>query len=416
MIATTPILLERDNVNDESVVLVCWHIEHGGKVAAETLLAEVETSKANVEVYASVEGYLQWAFPAGADVPVSSPIGYISTEPLTGGALRAPTKSSAGNSTAGSMSNGTLAVPTATPLGPVALVVDTSGAAFVFASPRQRISRLAAKMMEEHGLTAGQFAGKFLIRKQDVLDLLNPPAPKPPAVMAQQASALPAAAITQPYTEVPLSKMKRFEGAALAAGVRNAVSSAVVVTCFTRGLRKNLKNHPVETGNLSAVIVYEVSRLLRKYPVLNATHRKGVMLQYDQVNLGFALDDGRGLKVAVFHDADQMSLQQVADELLALTTAYVQNKLTPTQISNATFTISDLSGLGVSDFYPIISENQSGILGVSGEQFAPGSEYGFYTMNLTFDHQLSDGRTAARFLNDLKKRLQVYEEATLAAI
>jgi pyruvate/2-oxoglutarate dehydrogenase complex dihydrolipoamide acyltransferase (E2) component len=53
---------------------------------------------------------------------------------------------------------------------------------------------------------------------------------------------------------------------------------------------------------------------------------------------------------------------------------------------------------------------------VSGEQFAPGSEYGFYTMNLTFDHQLSDGRTAARFLNDLKKRLQVYEEATLAAI
>jgi hypothetical protein len=58
----------------------------------------------------------------------------------------------------------------------------------------------------------------------------------------------------------------------------------------------------------------------------------------------------------------------------------------------------------------LISENQGAILGIGGEQFAPGSEYGFYTLTLTFDHQLSDGRSGALFLNDLKFRLSPYEE------
>ena len=48
---------------------------------------------------------------------------------------------------------------------------------------------------------------------------------------------------------------------------------------------------------------------------------------------------------------------------------------------------------------------------MAGEQFAPGSLYGSYTLTLTFDHQLSDGRTAALFLNDLKQRLLGYEGA-----
>jgi pyruvate/2-oxoglutarate dehydrogenase complex dihydrolipoamide acyltransferase (E2) component len=102
----------------------------------------------------------------------------------------------------------------------------------------------------------------------------------------------------------------------------------------------------------------------------------------------------------------------VALQLRNLTLAYLDDKLTPVQIANATFTISDLSGMGVSSFFPLISEDQGGILGVGAEQFAPGSEYGSFTLTLTFDHQLTDGRGAALFLNDLKERLSNYEKIT----
>lgn len=133
------------------------------------------------------------------------------------------------------------------------------------------------------------------------------------------------------------------------------------------------------------------------------------MLAYEQVNPGVAMDDGRGLKVAVIQDCDRLSLNQVTERLRELTLAYLDDKLKPTEIANATFTVSDLSGMQVSSFVPVISENQGAILGVGCEQFFAGDRAGFFSLNLAFDHQLSDGRTAAQFLNELKDRLAAYE-------
>jgi pyruvate/2-oxoglutarate dehydrogenase complex dihydrolipoamide acyltransferase (E2) component len=133
------------------------------------------------------------------------------------------------------------------------------------------------------------------------------------------------------------------------------------------------------------------------------------MMQFERVNVGYAMDDGQGLKVAVVEDADKKSLAEITEELRALVLAYLDNKLTQMQVTGGTFTISDLSGLGVSSFTPLISEDQGAILGVGGEQFLPGSKDGCYTLSLAFDHQLSEGRTAALFLNDLKDRLMHYE-------
>jgi pyruvate/2-oxoglutarate dehydrogenase complex dihydrolipoamide acyltransferase (E2) component len=58
MTQPVPIILERDNVNDESVVLVRWFAMHGDKVEAGGLLAEIETSKANIEVFSPQAGFL----------------------------------------------------------------------------------------------------------------------------------------------------------------------------------------------------------------------------------------------------------------------------------------------------------------------------------------------------------------------
>ncbi|MGO9336298.1 MAG: 2-oxo acid dehydrogenase subunit E2 [Terracidiphilus sp.] len=392
MTSTIPIILERDNVNDESVTLVQWLVAHGELVEVDTLLAEVETSKANVEVHSPARGYLVQLYREGADVPVSAAIGQIVTEPPSVPAAQLAAAKAASTVATVERSHTSWPDPRFSPAG-----------------YKQRISPVAVRMIAEKGISVSVFTGLSVVRKQDVLDYLYPPEEKPASAAPSRAAAL-RTSINQPYQQTQLSRMKRSEGANLAAGMGNAVASAVTVTSFTRGLRQILAS-TMNGGNPFAVFVYEVSRLLRKYPTLNATYSDGHILKYEQVNVGFAMDDGRGLKVATIPDCDQLSLQDIDGCLRDLTVAYLSDRLTVAQISNATFIVSDLSGLGVSSFMPLISENQGGILGIGGEQFAPGAEYGFFTMTLTFDHQLSNGRIAALFLNDLKERLRNYETA-----
>jgi pyruvate/2-oxoglutarate dehydrogenase complex dihydrolipoamide acyltransferase (E2) component len=400
MTGSIPIVLERDNVNDETVTLVRWFVAHGEKVELDAQLAEVETSKANIEIHAPQAGYLVQEIPQGAEIAATAIIGYIASS--------APTHAAA------NLLQPAVSQPSV-PMVLSAAATPSHGSSASAAMPdfpsaaeyRQRFSPVAAKMMQTHGIPASAFAGMSVVRKQDILNYLNPPtAPSPEP--ASQPQRYPLAKIAQPFREVPLSKRKRSEAANLGAGMGNAVASSVSVTCFTRGLRRILKA-TLGSVNPSGVFVYEVSRLLRKYPALNAAYRDAAMLQYEDVNVGFAMDDGRGLKVAVLPQCDRQSLSGILAMLHELSIDYVEDKLTPAQMANPTFTVSDLSGLGVSSFLPLISDGQSAILGVGGEQFAPGSQYGSFTLTLTFDHQLSDGRAAALFLNDLKERLAHYE-------
>jgi pyruvate/2-oxoglutarate dehydrogenase complex dihydrolipoamide acyltransferase (E2) component len=422
MSAGLPILLERDNVNDDVVILTKWFVKNGERVEEGMLIAEVETSKANVEVTAPKSGYLKWEFEEKADVPYEAPLGWIFEAPLAADELAAANGARHASSVSPVPEYEVEAAPVATTAvqaSPVQAAVFAASSAY-----GQQFSRQARELMREHNLSEDRFAGLALVRADDVLGSLNlsplrtdrdksgNDATK--AVVAA-APARPMEAPKMPATEVQLSRMKRSEGQNLAAGTNNAIPSLVSVTCLTRGLRAALQANPIVAGNVGAVIVYEAARLLRKYPAFNATYRPGKMMQYEQVNIGYAMDDGQGLKVAVIEDADTKSLAEITEELRTLVLAYLDNKLTQAQVTGGTFTISDLSGLGVSSFVPLISEGQGAILGVGGEQFLPGSKDGCYTLSLAFDHQLSEGRTAALFLNDLKDRL-VHYEASMSSV
>lgn len=424
MNAGVPILLERDNVNDDVVVLAHWFVKDGEKVDAGTLIAEIETSKANVEVLASHSGYLHWSFAEKAELPLSDPIGHILPEPLPAGSLLASLPKSSAVAPPQSAKSSSVVAETS--------VADRAGAEKVRPSHKdslifmastgyvQQISHKARELMKAHDLSEERFAGIALVRAEDVLELLHgKPVEKVSPVKTRETSSegetgrRPQNLSRLPVTEVPLSRMKRSEAKSLAGGAKNTIPSSVSVTCLTRGLRAALEADPALAGNVGALVVYECARLLRKYPSFNATHSSGTMLSYDQVNIGYAVDDGRGLKVVVLRDCDQKSLREITAELRELVLNYLEDKLTPAQIGDGTFTISDLSGIGVSSFAPLISEGQSAILGVGGEQFVPGNRDGFYTLTLGFDHQLSEGRTAALFLNDLKDRLLHYEKAVM---
>ena len=428
MNAGVPILLERDNVNDDVVVLAHWFVKDGEMVEVGTLIAEIETSKANVEVLASHPGYLHWSFAEKAELPLSEPIGHILPEPLPAGSLLANSlKSPIASPSQQSTKNGS---PSLEVIGATRALAEKERPSHkdspVFSSSTgyvQQISLKARELMKAHDLSVERFAGIALVRADDVLEVLHgKPVERAPQVRRSGiASEAEIERKTQnpsklPVTEIPLSRMKRSEAKSLANGTKNAIPSSASVTCLTRGLRGALEADPAMAGNLGALAVYESARLLRKYPTFNATYSSGMMLSYEQVNIGYAVDDGRGLKVVVIRNCDQKSLHEIAVELRELVLNYLEDKLTPVQISDGTFTISDLSGSGVSSFAPLISEGQSAILGVGGEQFVPGNRDGFYTLTLAFDHQLSEGRTAALFLNDLKDRLLNYEKAIVKGV
>ena len=94
-----------------------------------------------------------------------------------------------------------------------------------------------------------------------------------------------------------------------------------------------------------------------------------------------------------------------------LMVAYLGNALSSTNLQGGTCTVTDLSGEGVFAFHPLLNQGQSAILGVGGEFFPPGSREGVFNLILAFDHQVSEGRQAAKFLRELGEHLQAYETA-----
>ena len=129
------------------------------------------------------------------------------------------------------------------------------------------------------------------------------------------------------------------------------------------------------------------------------------------MNLGFAFDAGRGLKVPVVRRADAKSLQELDRELRELMVQYLNDELAVESLAGGTFTLTDLAQESATFFNPLINQGQSAILGVGAEFFAPGQREGWFHLTLVFDHQISNGREATQFLVELSRRLAGYEQA-----
>jgi pyruvate/2-oxoglutarate dehydrogenase complex dihydrolipoamide acyltransferase (E2) component len=429
----TPIVVPRENVNDETATLVAWAVADGARVEPGQVVAQIETSKAVVDVVAPSGGVLRHAVAAGQEVAIGGRIGSIAAG---GDAVAAPATAGAPKAVSG---NGVAASPALAPS--VRRIVAESGIdpshvrgtgrggrltkADVMAhladpapvgpegAPRPaRFSTSARELVRQLGLDERLFEGQGLVRSRDVLAATaeGGPSRAVAAPTAPAAPPVPIAAAGVATRAERLPRAKRTEAKYLRSGRDTTLASAVTITCPTRGFREAAGRHPAVAGNPTAVIVSEAARLLRKYPAFNAFHADGEVRYYEQVNVGFAVDAGRGLKVPVVRDADRKTIAEVADEMRELVVAYLEDRLPVGALAGGTFTLTDLSGEGVSAFHPLINQGQSAILGVCAETPSAGGA-GAFNLVLAFDHQLAEGRTAARFLNDLRERLASYEAA-----
>jgi pyruvate dehydrogenase E2 component (dihydrolipoamide acetyltransferase) len=401
-----PVHIPHELVNDETVLLVNWLIADGVEVKPGQALATIETSKTTMEVEASKAGYLRHGFPKQTEVAVGAVFCYIAAgpdEPMPVEAATSPVESR----------TNLVQLVTATPAQPAVSAVQGQSPPAAETTPPPagtRFSTKAEALIRQHGLAAESFRGKGLIRERDVQQVLGisprggDKEPDSAArANADAALAKPAAPVaTVPVRIVPLPRMKRTEAAYLAAAQHNTLPSLVSVVCPTS---------VTKSSGRMALILYETARLLRKYPIFNAFHHDGCAHYYEQVNLGFAVDEDHGLKVLVVPSADKKSINDIRKEVDDLILDYFNDALRPEALAGGTFTVTDLSGDDAFLFYPLINRNQAAILGVGASYFPPGSHQGVFNLMLAFDHQLAEGRVALRFLRELRERIRSCELA-----
>ena len=142
---------------------------------------------------------------------------------------------------------------------------------------------------------------------------------------------------------------------------------------------------------------------LKKFPDFNSSLDGDALVYKHYWHIGFAADTPNGLMVPVLKDADQKGVLQISQEMGELAKKAREGKLSPAEMTGATFTISSLGGIGGRYFTPIINAPEVAILGVCKSQMEPvwnGKEFVprlMLPLSLTWDHRVIDGASAARF-------------------
>ena len=158
---------------------------------------------------------------------------------------------------------------------------------------------------------------------------------------------------------------------------------------------------------------------LVSHPNVNASWNEETkeITYHEQVNLGIAVDTERGLLSPVIHNAQDMSLPELAAAIADIADRARNNKLTPKDLSGGTFTITNIGSEGALTDTPIlvppqaamvgtgaikkravvVTENDADAIGVRAMVFLP----------ITYDHRLIDGADAGRFMTTVVDRLEV---------
>jgi pyruvate dehydrogenase E2 component (dihydrolipoamide acetyltransferase) len=304
------------------------------------------------------------------------------------------------------------------PSGPTPIVGAGADFSDVYASPSVR--RLAREL--EIDLTRVSGSGdKGRVTKDDVKAFLS--GGKAAAGVVTGGSGIPEIPVIDfskfgPIEEKPLSRIRKLSGPFLHRSWLNVPAvtqhDEADITDL-ESFRKTLD----DAGKADKKAPYRVSLLpilmracvavLKEYPDFNSSLNpaKDGLITKKYWHIGFACDTPEGLVVPVIRDADKKGILELSRELGDLSAKARAGKLSPAEMSGATFTISSLGGIGGTGFTPIVNAPEVAILGVVRSKMAPvwnGKEFLprlMLPLSLSYDHRVIDGASAARFARAL---------------
>jgi pyruvate dehydrogenase E2 component (dihydrolipoamide acetyltransferase) len=187
------------------------------------------------------------------------------------------------------------------------------------------------------------------------------------------------------------------------------------------------KRHTKQAGEsaapltVTALAVKIVAAALRTFPQFNVSLDMAAeeIIVKKYIHIGVAVDTDRGLLVPVVRDADTKSVLQLSSEIAELAAKARNRKLTLDEMQGATFSISNLGGIGGTNFTPLVNAPEVGILGVSRARMEPVFRDGQFIprlmlpLALSYDHRVVDGADGARFLRWIA---EVFEQPFLLSL
>jgi pyruvate dehydrogenase E2 component (dihydrolipoamide acetyltransferase) len=422
--ASGPVQVHVPNIGDfKDVAVIEVMVKPGDTIKAEQSLITVESDKASMEIPSSHAGVLkELKVKVGDTVNIGDLLAILEGTVATA----APAAVTAAAVVAVASAPAAAPTPVAAAVAAVAAPAHAPGGNTVglpHASPSVR------KFARELGVPLAEVKGSGLkgrITEADVQAFTQAvmsgaaqtkaQAAKAPAASGGDGAALglipwPKVDFAKfgPIERKEMGRIKKISGANL---LRNAIMIPAVTNhddaditdleAFRVSTNKENEKSGVKVTMLAFLIKACVAAL-KKYPEFNSSLDGESLVYKNYWHIGFAADTPNGLMVPVIRDCDKKGVLQISQEMGELAKKAREGKLSPAEMSGATFTISSLGGIGGKYFTPIINAPEVAILGVckstmepvwDGKQFVPRL---MLPLSLTWDHRVIDGAAAARF-------------------
>jgi pyruvate dehydrogenase E2 component (dihydrolipoamide acetyltransferase) len=437
--AVPDVVMPRLSDSMEEGTIIKWMKASGDEVQRGEEIVEIETDKANMPYEADAAGTLEIVAAEGTTLPIGEVIARIGGASAPAAAA-APAKAAAAEATAEPAAPPAAAAPAATAApAPAADSDDANGNGRVKASPVAR--RLAQELGVDLSSVAGSGPGGRIV-KADVEGAAGngqapAPAPALSAVPAPSPAAAAPAAPAEPAKEVPgpvvsgvagsgkgETTVQRLTRTQQVIARRMAESKATIpdynVTtevdmAAAVSLREQMKAAATErlrAPSFNDMVIKAVALALREFPKANGAYRDGQWELYSRVNVGVAVATDDGLIVPTVFDADKKALGEISRDARALATRVRAGKITPPELSGATFTVSNLGMFGTTEFTAVIVPGQAAILSVGAlrdepvvqdGQVVPGKRM---SITMTSDHRILNGAEAAQFIARVRELLE----------
>lgn len=394
----------------EEGTLVEWLKKEGAQVKEGEPIASIQTDKATVEMESPGSGTLAgFLIKEGDSVPVGEPIALILGE---------------GESVPEGWGSDKIrqAAPQAVPSKERQAEGEGAKAATAVVEPtpsdgnRVIASPLARKLARQKGVdlrtVTGSGPGGRIIEKDVLAAASSAPVKAVPTAPPQP--------INLEAREVALTNLQRITAQRTAESKQTIPHYYVTVDCDVEELQRlrawmNEEN-PDDKLSLNDFIVKACAMALVEQPHINASYQDGKRHEYGEVNIGVLTAVEDGLTLPVVKNCESKSLRMLAHEVKELVQKARENRLSPNELSGATFVISNMGMYDVESFSAVINQPNGAVVAIGTAKRVPvvleenGTEVIIprWRMKMTgsFDHRVIDGAVGAEFLRVVRKYLE----------
>ncbi|BBB47695.1 2-oxo acid dehydrogenase subunit E2 [Pelolinea submarina] len=439
----------------EEVTLLKWQVQDGDKVKQGQEVLEVETDKAIFNVEAVDDGYIHFGpFEIGQVVPVLTVVAVIGAQDETFQAAQPAVPAAGGQNAPASSSSGPAAEPQPGRAQPteknfasprarrlasekgvdLSQVTPTGGSGtrvtesdvLNYLSTEMKVSPVAKRMAAEANLDLRSVQGsgqRGEITREDVAAAIAARAAEKAAPQTPSPATLPSMPVSE---SIPLAGVRKVIAQRMGLSAQTTARVTLLMEADATELvilrEKLKKQYEVKWGfapGYNELLAKACAIALRRFPYMNARLNGETIERLADVNIGIAVDADQGLVVPVIRDVDQKDLQTVGREFRQYVDEVRANKANPDHISGGTFTITNLGMYDVDGFTPVINLPEAAILGVGRVAPQPVVRENqlvirkMMTLSMAFDHRLTDGAPAARFLQYIKQLIEEASEVSL---